>query len=65
MSLTAPDRTYGDGDVYTYSAIRLVIPKDLPCDSFRILSKSPVLSTCPFHTNSGCGKERRIPCGPW
>ena len=25
----------------------------------------PVLSTCPFHTNSGCGKERRILVGPW
>ena len=26
---------------------------------------SPVLSTCPLHTNSGCGKERRILFGPW
>ena len=25
----------------------------------------PVLSTCPPHTNSGCGKERRIVIGPW
>ena len=34
---------------------------------------SPVLSTCPLHTNSGCGKERRkagrpgsseVPCNP-
>ena len=25
----------------------------------------PVLSTCPFHTNSGCGKERRILIAPW
>ena len=24
----------------------------------------PVLSTCPLHTNSGCGKERRILTGP-
>ena len=24
-----------------------------------------VLSTCPLHTNSGCGKERRILIGPW
>ena len=24
-----------------------------------------VLSTCPLHTNSGCGKERRIIFGPW
>ena len=24
-----------------------------------------VLSTCPLHTNSGCGKERRIFIGPW
>ena len=29
---------------------------------FRI---SPVLSTCPLRTNSGCGKERRILSGPW
>ena len=26
---------------------------------------SPVLSTCPLHTNSGCGKERQILIGPW
>ncbi|CAN0212227.1 unnamed protein product, partial [Ascophyllum nodosum] len=25
----------------------------------------PVLSTCPLHTNSGCGKERRILIGTW
>ena len=25
----------------------------------------PVLSTCPLHTNSGCGKERSILIGPW
>ena len=24
----------------------------------------PLLSTCPLHTNSGCGKERRILIGP-
>ena len=24
-----------------------------------------VLSTCPLHTNSGCGEERRIFIGPW
>ena len=24
-----------------------------------------VLSACPLHTNSGCGKERRILIGPW
>ena len=24
-----------------------------------------VLSTCPPHTKSGCGKERRILIGPW
>ena len=24
-----------------------------------------LLSTCPLHTNSGCGKERRILIGPW
>ena len=26
---------------------------------------SPVLSTCPLHSNSGCGKERRMLIGPW
>ena len=25
----------------------------------------PVFSTCPLHTNSGYGKERRILIGPW
>ena len=25
----------------------------------------PVLFTCPLHTNSGCGKERRILTSPW
>ena len=33
----------------------------LPSDIFI----PPVLSTCPFHTNSGCGKERRMLIGPW
>ena len=28
-------------------------------------TKFTVLSTCPFHTNSGCGKEGRILIGPW
>ena len=31
----------------------------------RIGCRPPVLSTCPLHTNSGCGKERRIFIGPW
>ena len=26
---------------------------------------TPVLSACPLHTDSGCGKERRILIGPW
>ena len=26
---------------------------------------TPILSTCPLHTNSGYGKERRIIIGPW
>ena len=30
-----------------------------------IILLPPVLSTCPLHTNSGCGKERRIIIGPW
>ena len=25
---------------------------------------TPILSTCPLHTNSGCGKEGRILIGP-
>ena len=25
----------------------------------------PVISTCPLHTISGCGKERKISIGPW
>ena len=29
------------------------------------IDRPPVLSTCPLHTNSGCGKERRILIGPW
>ena len=24
-----------------------------------------ILLTCPFYTNGGCGKERRILTGPW
>ena len=33
-----------------------------PCASFAIQSfvQPPVLSTCPLHTNSGCGKEANI-----
>ena len=26
---------------------------------------TPVLSMCPLHTNTGCGKERRMLIGPW
>ena len=33
--------------------------------STQILFVPPVLSACPLHTNSGCGKERRILIGPW
>ena len=25
----------------------------------------PVISTCPLHANSACGKERRTLIGPW
>ena len=28
-------------------------------------SLSQYSTTCPLHTNSGCGKERRILIGPW
>ena len=31
----------------------------------RYCTVPPVLSTCPLHTNSGCGKERRILIGSW
>ena len=31
----------------------------------RTYQKSPILSACPLHANSGCGKERRILIGPW
>ena len=37
---------------------------DIPAPLTRC-SAPPVLSTCPLHTNSGCGKERRILIGPW
>ena len=30
-----------------------------------VCRRTPVLSTCPLHTNSGCGKERRIIIDPW
>ena len=26
---------------------------------------TPVISTCPLHINSRCGKERRTLIGPW
>ena len=29
-----------------------------------LTQSTPVLSICPLHTNSGCGKERRILIGP-
>ena len=37
----------------------------LPSESTPSVGPPPVLSTCPLHTNSGCGKERRILIGPW
>ena len=50
---------HSSGDQVTYTII-------LPGISYnRLQSKPPVLSTCPLHTNSGCGKERRILIGPW
>ena len=39
--------------------ISLVLTKR--CEGQRVTA--PVLSTCPLHTNSGCGKERRILLG--
>ena len=40
-----------------------VDPYSAICDDHTYIP--PVLSTCPLHTNSGCGKERRILIGPW
>ena len=38
----------------------------ISCTRTGLSSLTPVLSTCPLHTNSGCGKEsRRILIGPW
>ena len=34
-------------------------------DHTLVICITQVLSTCPLHTNSGCGKERRILIGPW
>ena len=34
-------------------------------DNMRTWYRPPVLSTCPLHTDSECGKERRILIGPW
>ena len=39
-------------------------PRNLMRGEGRV-TPSLVLSTCPLHTNSGCGKERRILIGPW
>ena len=33
--------------------------------SINQIHNTPVLSTCPLQTNSGCGKERRILIAPW
>ena len=30
-----------------------------------IVRKYVCMYVCPLHTNSGCGKERRILIGPW
>ena len=32
---------------------------------YRVSAHSPLLGTYTLHTNSGCGKERRILIGPW
>ena len=36
-----------------------------PYSAFVMTYIQPVLSTCPLHTISGCGKERQILIGPW
>ena len=45
------------------SVLTCGIPPEFCGDVYLFIS--PVLSTCPPHTYSGCGKERRILIGPW
>ena len=55
--------------LYTLTRIRLsddhMTGYTLHSISYYIIYISPVLSKYPLHTNSGCGKERRILIGPW
>ena len=44
-------------------AAAMIVPKRT---NQRYTAGTPVLSACPsLHTDSGCGKERRILIGPW
>ena len=45
--------------------ISVVVPKVHPSSSRATTYNNILLSICPLHTNSGCGKERRILIGPW
>ena len=58
IKLLAPWRSLAY--VYPYSSHSRV-PSNFDGSPYQTV----VLSTCPLHTNSGCGKERRILIGPW
>ena len=53
----------------TFNVLSLVRNNRLVFAALLLLSSTqhtpPVLSACRLHTNSGCGKERRILTGPW
>ena len=48
-----------------YAVHRISLPVFVCNTTIQCWVFTPVLSTCPLHTNSGCGKERRILVGPW
>ena len=48
-----------------YAVHRISLPVFVCTTTIQRWVSTPVLSTCPLHTNSGCGKERRILVGPW
>ena len=50
---------------YSSSSIVVGVERYIFAHSACMYDHTPVLSTCPLHTNSGCGKERRILIDPW
>ena len=48
-----------------YAVHRISLPVFVCTTTIQRWVFTPVLSTCPLHTNSGCGKEWRILVGPW